>query len=864
MRGFDVTASAPKSVSVLWAVGDDHVRAEVAAAHDAAVGAMVGWIERHAHTRYRIDGEVAVVDAEGIVAAAFRQHTSRALDPQLHTHVVIANRVRSDDGRWLALDARTIKVDQRTLSAIYHAGLRAELTARLGVGWRDREHGIAEIAGIPDQVLQAFSARTEDVRRRLEVKLDRFVDSLGREPTPRERWRLEREAVVESRPGKASAADAAVLHDTWRHELTVTGWAPDELVRSAIHDVEVRLSGMIEVESPVVAALSRLAERQSTWRPAEIVRELAAAVEPSAALPAGPLVAWLDQLADQTTAERMVDISRPVPAGVRLRRDGRPVTEAATNRALTTAEILAQEGRVLDWAQRRLDADGHRDPTAADRAVVGLSPGQVDTAAAVAGTAPLVLVVGPAGTGKTTALQPAVAHVHQQRRTVFGVAPSAAAAEVLAEETGLVADTLDKLLWEHTGTRPPAPRYRLPAGTTVIVDEAGMASTPQLAQLAALADHHHWRIVLVDDPRQFSAVGRGGLFTALVDTHGAVELDHVHRFRHAWERDASLRLRAGDTTVLDLYAAQRRIHEGDRRAGDRWAIRGWEIARRHGHTVALLAPTNETVVRLNRLAQKARLAAGELGDHTVTAGPYQLRVGDEIATRRNDRRRHTDRGLMVKNRDTWTIDHLHHGGALTVTGRTGTVRLPAPYVREHVELAYAQTSHAAQGRTVDRSLLILDGPTDVRGVYVPMTRGRESNDVFVVTDPTRTARDILNEALNHDWIDTPATVRRAELAAAVRIRREPERGPIPRLDIRELLEAEHQLRRASKATTSPDPRPAGASTNSNRPTGVSPPSRTPTADASPPPKPSSTATTGPSTGGDTAPRSPKHARPSPG
>ena len=97
--------------------------------------AMVGWIEAHAHTRYRIGGEVAVVDADGIIAAAFRQHTSRALDPQLHTHVVIANRVLADDGRWLALDARSLKVDQRTLSAIYHAGLRAELTRRLGVAW---------------------------------------------------------------------------------------------------------------------------------------------------------------------------------------------------------------------------------------------------------------------------------------------------------------------------------------------------------------------------------------------------------------------------------------------------------------------------------------------------------------------------------------------------------------------------------------------------------------------------------------------------------------------------------------------------------------------------------------------------------
>ena len=113
VRGFDVTASAPKSVSVLFALGDRDVRREVVASHDAAVVALQGWIESHAHTRYRIGGEVAIVDASGIVAAGFRQHTSRALDPQLHTHLVIPNRVMSPDGRWLALDARLIKLDQQ-------------------------------------------------------------------------------------------------------------------------------------------------------------------------------------------------------------------------------------------------------------------------------------------------------------------------------------------------------------------------------------------------------------------------------------------------------------------------------------------------------------------------------------------------------------------------------------------------------------------------------------------------------------------------------------------------------------------------------------------------------------------------------
>ena len=209
VRGFDVTASAPKSVSVLFALGDDDIRREVLDAHDAAVTALAGWIERHAHTRYRIGGEVAVVDAEGIVAAMFRQHTSRALDPQLHTHLVIANRVKSPDGRWLALDARLIKGDQRTLSALYHAGLRSELTQRLGVVWHTPENGIAEIRDVPEALLAEFSIRTAQMRRRVEEKLDRFVDTMGREPTPQERWLIDREAAVDSRPRKAKSVDAA-------------------------------------------------------------------------------------------------------------------------------------------------------------------------------------------------------------------------------------------------------------------------------------------------------------------------------------------------------------------------------------------------------------------------------------------------------------------------------------------------------------------------------------------------------------------------------------------------------------------------------------------------------------------------------
>ena len=169
VRGFDLTASAPKSVSVLWALGDEQTRAVVLDAHDTAVRTMVDWVEQHAHTRYRINGNVAIVDARGITAALFRQHTSRALDPQLHTHVVLANRVLADDGRWLALDARTLKIDQRTLSALYHATLRAQLTKTLGVQWEEPKNGIAEIAGVDRDLLAEFSTRTDHIAARVDA-----------------------------------------------------------------------------------------------------------------------------------------------------------------------------------------------------------------------------------------------------------------------------------------------------------------------------------------------------------------------------------------------------------------------------------------------------------------------------------------------------------------------------------------------------------------------------------------------------------------------------------------------------------------------------------------------------------------------
>ncbi|HVR79666.1 MAG TPA: MobF family relaxase [Acidimicrobiia bacterium] len=764
VRGFDATFSAPKSVSLLWALGDEQTQDAVLGAHDRAVDAVLGWVEDHAHTRMRRQGDVVCVDAEGLIVGVFRQHTSRRLDPQLHTHAVIANRVRSPDGRWLALDARTIKIDQRTLSALYHSNLRAELTSRLGVEWRTPEHWIAEIDGIPDEVLAEFSQRTRDIDQRLTRKLERFEASMGRPPSDRERWQLEREAVLDSRPDKRHSDSLDGLWGDWRQRTLELGHHPERLVSRAVGRRRTPIT--IDVQAMVEQALQSLGDRQSSWRPAELLRELAATAPTNTAITSAELTSLLEALAGQVAEKRCVDISFPIPAGVELRRDGRPVTERAVDRALTSRSILEEEERLVSWADSRKTTQPDTSYPWVTLASLGLSEGQAAAVSAVTGLGGLELIVGPAGAGKTTALAHAVDILRTQERAVFGVAPTAAAAEVLGTEADMNADTLDKLLYEHTHPgRPPSPDYDLAPGTTLIVDEAGTVSTPKLAQLAHLADQQHWRVVLVGDPRQFAAVGRGGMFGHLVDTLGATELNEVHRFTHQWETEASLRLRAGDTQVVDVYDKQGRIHAGSAEEIEAQILEAWMAAREQGDTVALMANSNQTVNRLNQQCQQLLADTGYLdpSDRSIRSGSQTLYEGDEVVTRLNNRTLQTDQGLMIKNRDHWTIQQIHPDGAITVAGATGQVTFPADYASQHVELGYAQTSHTSQGRTLDTALLLVDTPTDHPGIYTPMTRGRHANHAYIAVDENQNAADVLAYAVTREWADQPAVARRAGL-----------------------------------------------------------------------------------------------------
>jgi conjugative relaxase-like TrwC/TraI family protein len=551
VAGFDATVSAPKSLSVLWALtGDDGL----AACHDVAVGAVVDYLERFGSTtRVRAGQAMSHPDTHGLTVAAFRQSTSRADDPQLHTHLVISSKVRTDDGRWWALDARVLKRHQRALGGRYQSVLRAELTARYGLAFEPIVNGQAEIAGVPRGLIEVFSKRAAQVAEALELKLAEFWIRQGHDPDPIEHAALEREAAADTRVHK-SGLPTEDLRDRWAAEaaqLGITGHTLLGVTAGAPQPPAPRPTAMAEV-------IDELSASRSAWHRMDVLRVLCDRQAPVSGISGQMWAAWLDQSVEGIV-DRCVTLDPPTGRGAPARTsDGRSQWLEPVSASYTSAEVLAQEETILAWA---LDAqlEDPKPSTTLDPA--GLDVLQVEAAAAVAGEDRLVVIVGPAGAGKTTMLRAAVRDFHDvQHRPISGLAPTAKAANVLWDETGMVSDTVAKIAYEYDR---PGSDYPLPQrGETVVVDEAGMLSTPDLHRLVQLASEREWRVVLVGDPRQLQGVGRGGMFAELCGAARTTELDQLHRFDHGWEARASLRLRDGDPRALDAYESHGRIVPG--------------------------------------------------------------------------------------------------------------------------------------------------------------------------------------------------------------------------------------------------------------------------------------------------------------
>ena len=773
VAGFDATVSAPKSLSVWWALTGDEGLAEC---HDVAVAAVVDYLERYGSTtRIRSNGGRLHPDSQGLIVAAFRQTTSRLDDPQLHTHLVVSSKVQTDDGRWLALDARVLKQHQRAFGGLYQSVLRAELTHRYGVAFTEIVNGQAEIAGVPTELLDRFSKRSAQVRCELQVKVAEFRQREGRHPTKFEHAALEREAAADTRLRKA-ANGVPDLPTRWRREAASIGITAESLIHSI---AQAARSVPPPVKVTVGEVIEDLSTERSAWHRMDILRAVTDRLRPQAGMSGARWAGLVDRAVDRVLSQCVV--LDPEGDGARRGSDGRSVWIEPVAPQVTSHQVLAQEEAILTWV---VDAQLHDAPPSPTVTRGALDVLQYAAATAVAGDDRVVVIVGPAGTGKTTTLAAALTDLHRHSRPVFGVAPTAKAAKVLGRETGMHADTVAKLLHEWARPDGPGPQWRLPSGTTLIVDEAGMLSTPNLHQLTRLATSEQWRLVLVGDHRQLQAVGRGGLFGEICATSRTIELERIHRFSHDWEAAASLRLRHGDLRALGTYEVHGRIIPGTFDEHLDAIAQEWMQRHTAGETVAITAATNEHVDEINRAIRQLRARSGDTDTTRFTSiadGP--VAIGDIVATRRNERHLHTTSGDIVRNRELWTVTKISDAGDLTVTDLTGTstVTLPAEYVMEHVRLGYAATEYGTQSATETASITLAGTATTGRGLYVAMTRGRDDNRVYVVTDTHEMSesRDVLEGIVASDRADVPAVVQRRQLAQQDRLPRPQPRCQVP-------------------------------------------------------------------------------------
>ncbi|CAB4548595.1 MAG: relaxase domain-containing protein [Actinobacteria bacterium] len=768
VAGFDATLSAPKSLSVLWALtGDDRLLE----CHDVAVRTVVDAFERWAATtRVRSNGGRLHLDTQGLSVAGFRQTTSRLDDPQIHTHLVVSAKVQTQDGRWMALDARVLKQHQRTFGGLYQSVLRSELTARFGVGWERIVNGQAEITGLAPELLAAFSKRAAQVDVETEARIEEFEAREGRAPSRFERAAIKREAAADTRVKKTGTA-AAELRGVWRKEAADLGYTPGSVIDA------VNTAGRAQTEpakTTVAEIVTALSERKSVWHDLDVLREITDRFQPRQGIAGDRWVGVLDRALAQVI-DACVGLDPEEAGGAEGRgSDGRSVWIEPVAPRWSSQQVIDQELDLLAWTLAAQDPEPSPSMTV-ERG--GLDVLQAAAAADVAGRDRLVVIIGPAGAGKTSMLTAAIDDLRRHDRTVFGVAPSAKAARVLETETGMRSDTLAKLLFEQAREGGPRQEWRLRPGTTVIVDEAGMVSTLDLWRLTDLAQRLDLRVVLVGDPHQLQAVARGGMFPEISTTATrTVELEQVHRFSQAWEAKASLRIRQGDPAALQQYLINGRVAAGslDEHLGR--ISRRWIETHQAGTTLAITTTTNEHASLINHHVQAARMKDGALTGSSVAAADGEVFQGDVVMTRRNDRTIVTTGGEPVRNRDRWTVTATHDDGSITARSSTSdaTVNLPAAYLREFVHLGYATTEHGNQGVTTDESITLVTGTTTGRGLYVGMTRGRESNEILVITDrPTEQAAvDVLGRALATDRADTPAVAHRRELA---------QRQPTPRL-----------------------------------------------------------------------------------
>lgn len=736
--GMELVVSPHKSVAVLGAIGRaDDMHAIVDAETTATLDVLDAWFRERGGRRGR--DQVRTVTS-GLTWAVTRHGTSRAGDPAVHDHVLVANIVEMGDARggWKALDTASLRDVLHAATIVGRAaGARAavergyEIEADVGRsgrlrGWR--------VAGVPEEVCELFSKRS--------AQIDDFVDDRGRGG-----YRARAVAARTTREVKGDHAPDR-LAARWQAELEGIGWAPDRLVESierASRDLvptlgteertgQVPVSDDVWVRSVTEAVIgpeSRLGGIKVLSR-----RDLVVEVGPYLY---GQPVEFIDAVVD-----RILESCAVVPL---------IAVTAAREQVYAPTRALAVEQAIAETVERLASQPARPVPVEATSAAINrkqddmgcpLTAGQQNVVSRIgAGPARVQFVVGVAGSGKTTALDAATDALEAGGWHVVGASTSGQAARTLGVEAGIEARTVASLLWRFDrGQLPLTPR------SVVVLDEAAMTTDDDLLRLVTAIETTGARLVVVGDPVQLGAVGPGGAMAALLTRHPdlVTTLEENVRQLDPGERAAIARLRAGRIgPALAWYSTHDRIRSAasleESLAG---MVTAWDDDVTAGRSTTMLAWRRDHVTELNTRARTAAITAGRVAGPAVEVGDgFEVAAGDQLVALAPNH----GAGIVTSQRLTATSVDPYLATVTVTTGAGRCVELGVEdLVGGRVGYGYATTIHRAQGATFDTCHVYADGGTQ-HLAYVALTRARQTTHVHCAAESHAQAL----EDLAGDW-----------------------------------------------------------------------------------------------------------------